>query len=369
MASLQNKLRPARSEVGVSQQELASRAGISRQAYMAIESGRSAPSTEVALRLARSLGQTVEQLFSLDDDEEVTVEADLMPGGSGGDQPGRVEVAQVGERLIAMPLSGRSAAMHALWPAGGTVAGDATPGKVPVRLIEGERLRVPSIVMAGCDPTIGFLAEEVAAKGARLLWSERSSKAGLQALARGEAHIAGCHLFDEITGSFNRPWVRRIVPEACTVVRFAVWREGIIVAPGNPKEITRADDLARPGVRIVNRQAGSGSRATLDQMLHEAGVPKSLVSGYELETHGHIQVAEAVAQGFADAGIGVEAAARAFGLGFVPVNEEPYDLVVPDRHINERQVQALLDALRGQRIRRQLSALGGYDTSEMGLPA
>ena len=369
MSSLQNKLRSARSEVGVSQQELADRAGISRQAYSAIESGRSAPSTEIALRLARALGSTVDELFSLDDAGPVTVQADFVVSGDSPAPPSRVEVAKIGDRLIAMPLSGRAAAMHALWPAGGTVTGDVENGKVSVNLLEGDHLRTPSIVMAGCDPTIGFMAEEVAAKGARLLWSERSSKAGLQALARGEAHIAGCHLYDEVTGSFNRPWVRRIVPEACTVVRFAIWREGIIVAPGNPKQITSAADFARPDVRIVNRQAGSGSRATLDQMLHDAGVPKSQVSGYEVETHGHIQVAEAVAQGFADAGIGVEAAARAFGLDFVPVNEEPYDLVIPDRHINERQVQVFLDALRGSRIRRQLSALGGYDTSQMGLPA
>jgi molybdate-binding protein len=238
-----------------------------------------------------------------------------------------------------------------------------------VRLLEGDHLRTPAVVMAGCDPTVGFLAAGVEEKGARLLWSELGSQDALRSLARGEAHVAGCHLFDAESGSYNRPWVEKLVPERCTLVRFAVWREGIIVAEGNPKGICGAEDFVRPDVRIVNRQAGSGSRAVLDQLLLEAGVPPAAIQGYESEMHGHIQVAEAMAQGFADAGIGVEAAARAFGLSFVPLHEEPYDLVIPDLFINDAPVQALLNSLRGAPIRRQLSALGGYDTSEMGLPA
>ena len=142
-----------------------------------------------------------------------------------------------------------------------------------------------------------------------------------------------------------------------------------MVTPGNPKSISGIGSLGRPGVSLVNRQAGSGSRALLDRELDRLGVPADAVTGYQREEWGHLAVAAAVAYGGADVGVGVKAAAVALGLDFIPLEDERYDLVIPDHMLNEMPVQALLDILRQDPVRRRVESLGGYDTSQMGLPA
>jgi molybdate-binding protein len=159
------------------------------------------------------------------------------------------------------------------------------------------------------------------------------------------------------------------VPFPCTLVSFAVWQQGLVVAPGNPLGLREAADLARPEVRIVNRAPGTGARALLDRALAAAGVPSAAVQGYEREVAGHLAVAEAVRAGLADAGVAVRAAAEAAGLDFVLWAEERYDLVVPDHFLDLPAVGALLDVLRGPGLRRQVEALGGYDIAPMGQPA
>ena len=120
---------------------------------------------------------------------------------------------------------------------------------------------------------------------------------------------------------------------------------------------------------MVNREAGSGSRALLDAKLREAVVPVQEVAGYGVEARSHLMVAEVVAMGMADVGAGVKAAAVAASLSFVPLGQERYDLVVPDHFLGLPAVQRLLAALRRRELRRQVEALGGYDTATMGAEA
>ena len=120
---------------------------------------------------------------------------------------------------------------------------------------------------------------------------------------------------------------------------------------------------------MVNRQAGSGSRALLDRSLAAAGIPNDRIDGYGREEWGHLAVAAAVASGSADVGIGVKAAAVAMGLDFLPLEEERYDLVIPDHFLNDGPVQVLLDLLRRPLLRRRVESLGGYDVTNMGHPA
>ena len=150
---------------------------------------------------------------------------------------------------------------------------------------------------------------------------------------------------------------------------FASWQQGLIVAYGNPKQIQSVASLANPGVRLVNRQAGSGSRALLDRALAGAGIPVATIAGYDREEWGHLAVAAAVASGSADVGIGVKAAAVAMGLDFIPLEEERYDLVIPDHFLDEGPIQVLLDLLRRAPLHRRVESLGGYDVSNMGIPA
>ena len=142
-----------------------------------------------------------------------------------------------------------------------------------------------------------------------------------------------------------------------------------MVATGNPKGIAGIDHLARPDLTFVNREQGSGSRALLDRLISKAGVPTESISGYDRVALGHLAVADFIASGLADAGIGVKAAAETRSLDFVPLGEERYDLAIPDHFLHLPMVQSFIDLLRLPSARRQIETLGGYDVQPMGLPA
>lgn len=374
VTTLLNQLKRNRLEAGLSQQALADLVGISRQAYSALESGSANPSTEVALRLARSLKTSVDYLFSLPEAAPQAMRAELVAlpvaedTAALGDAPTRVQLVQVGDRLLARPVSGIGSTRQSLIQAEGVTIDD--PGesnRVTVQPFEEHENRSTTLGLLGCDPAGALLEQGLSRHGVNLVWWEDGSYQALSGLARGEAHVAGCHLRDEKTGEYNLPWVLRLVPFPCTLVTFAAWQQGLIVAPGNPYGIRGVEDLSRPELKIINRQPGSGSRSLLDRLLLRGGVPSAAVTGYNREAGGHLSVASAVASGQADAGVAVQAAATALGLGFVPLEEERYDLVIPYHFLNHGGVQVLLDLLRQPSLRRRIETLGGYDVSAMGL--
>jgi molybdate-binding protein/DNA-binding XRE family transcriptional regulator len=359
MPPLINTLREQRTARGLTREGLARRVGVSRQSYSAIEDGKAAPSTTIALHLARALGTSVEALFQLADEAE-TLEVELV--GPPVALPARVRLASVGGRLLARA----GTATRGFGRADG-VARRGSGGAVSVRLLGGS---VPQpLVALGCDPALALLADTLhAERGVELLWSEAGSRAALEGLARGEAHVAGVHLFDEATGSYNAPWVERLVPFPCTRIGFAVWEQGVMVPRGNPRGVRGVEDLAR--VRFVDREPGSGTRALVDAHLRRAGIAPGAVFGdHGAVARGHLAVGEAVASGLADAGVGVRAAANAFGLDLVPLAEERYDLVIPDHFLDLPAMQILLGHLRAPSLRAQVEALGGYDVAPMGVPA
>ena len=371
--TLQNNLKQARTKSGLTQGGLAGQAGISRQAYSSLESGNANPSTEVALRLAQALGERVESLFYLPDQPSVALEAELVADSTIGSRYSgtaqRARLFRVGQRLLARPLAGPDNARHAVVAAEGLIVSQGGEGRVTVQPFDREEVDSPTLAMLGCDPAVGLLETALRSKGVALVAGEETSRQALLGLARGEAHVAGCHLLDEATGTYNSSWVRELVPFPCALVTFASWQQGLIVAFGNPKQVRGVADLANPGVRLINRQTGSGSRALLDRALAGAGVPTESVDGYGREEWGHLAVAAAVASGSADVGIGVKAAAVAMGLDFLPLEEERYDLVIPEHFINDGPVQVLLDLLRRPALHRRVESLGGYDTTNMGIPA
>ena len=371
--SLRNNLKRARGKAGHTQGELARQAGISRQAYASLESGIANPSTEVALRLARALGERVDSLFYLPDQPSETVAVELVGNSSVGPLPGesalRARVFRVGQRLLARPLAGPENARHAVVAAEGLIVSQEGAGRATVRPFDPEEFQLPTLSILGCDPAVGLLEAGLRSRGVTLVAGEEGSHQALLGLARGEAHVAGCHLLDDATGTYNRFWVQQLVPFPCTLVTFASWQQGLIVALGNPEQLQGVADLAKPGIRLVNRQAGSGSRALLDRALSGAGVPSDRIDGYDREEWGHLAVAAAVASGSADVGIGVKAAAMAMGLDFLPLEEERYDLVIPNHFLDEGPIQVLLNLLRSSPLHHRVESLGGYDVSNMGLPA
>jgi molybdopterin molybdotransferase/putative molybdopterin biosynthesis protein len=193
------------------------------------------------------------------------------------------------------------------------------------------------------------------------------SLGGLMAVARGEADIAGAHLWDEATGLYNIPFVERILPNRPVILlNLAKRLQGLIVPPGNPQGLEHLADLSFPGVVFVNRQPGSGTRVWLDVQLKRSGISPAQVRGYEREETTHTGVARAVAEGTATVGLGIQAAASAYGLDFVRLGEERYDLVVPVECWDDAPLKGLRAVVLSAHFRQALAALGGYEVSQTG---
>jgi molybdate-binding protein len=175
-------------------------------------------------------------------------------------------------------------------------------------------------------------------------------------------------LEDSKTGEFNLPFVRRqFVRQDMTVITFAEWEAGFVVAEGNPKAIQRIEDLAKKNVRFVNRETGSGSRSLLDKLLRSAGLSATNVRGYDRTVAGHLAAAYTVVSGEADCCIATQSAARAYSLDFVPLHRERYDFVLRRETLGLPQAKAFLDVLQRADLRRKLETLAGYDTTKTGV--
>jgi molybdate-binding protein/DNA-binding XRE family transcriptional regulator len=364
--SVKNNLHTARKKAGLTQEELAQSGKISRQAYVAIESGKSVPSTEVALRIARKLNARVEDLFCLDDGTENLIRAELIGDSSAVSEGKRMQVVQFGSKLLARPLNEGLSVSHILNPADAIAVALHDNQQVDLKLLNQAAARTPTLILSGCDPAASIIASMIRDLGVRLIWIEAESIPSLRALARGEIHVAGCSFKDNVSGLYNLPLVKEIIPFPCTVIRFAIWQQGIMVSAGNPKSIRHIDDLAMPNVTFINRQNGAGSRGLLNRLIWEAGISAKNIHGYEMIAHGDLAAAEMVASGIADCGIGIEASARANELDFLSLNEEPYDLVIPNHFLELPAIQSLLALLKLRDFRRQIESLGGYDTTPMG---
>jgi putative molybdopterin biosynthesis protein len=362
------ELRQRRAAQGISQVELARRAGISRQALGAIEAGLYQPSVGVALSLARELGESVENLFGGNDQQDCkrieaswpapTLTANLA-------LPCRVALARVAGRIIALPQP-----VARLWlsPVAGTVA-RAGRRQAAVSTYWSQAEIDSALVIAGCDPAVALLAEWFARQRSSVtaVTQRCSSSKALAALVDGSAHVAGVHLRDRSSGEYNFNPVREAVGHRrALLINFARWELGLAAAAGNPLELRGLADLARPQLRIVNRESGSGARAALDEGLRELGLEGERLHGYHRELPGHLEVAAAIGGGEADTGITIRLAAEASGLAFIPLREERYDLVVFESECDHAPVKAMLEALNCGRFAREVNQLCAYATDQMG---
>ena len=288
----------------------------------------------------------------------------------------RVRLGRVGGDLVATPLPRGAGVLTSLVRADGLLVvpagleGHHAGTEVDVLLLRGVGEIDRTIVAIGShDLVLDLAASEMRAAdpGVTLASSNAGSLGGLVALRDGLCHIAGSHLLDPETGEYTLPYVDRVLGDAdVAIVRLVHREQGVIVAPGNPRGIAGIDDLAQPGLRYVNRQRGAGTRVLLDHELRRRGIAPDAIAGYAREEHTHLAVAAAIAAGRADAGLGVLAAARAFGLGFVPVTREPYDLVLRTETLEDPVTAALWALLEDPEFRTAVEALGGYGTQEMG---
>lgn len=367
-----NRLAEIRQQRGMAAAGLARQAGVSRQTIYAMEAGNYVPNTAVALRLARALDVAVEELFGLDAEElspprtaraELADARGLFPGSP-------IELCRVGGRLVGVP------AVPAPWQLlpsdalvvrlGGPRLGRPRldrPGGLSystVQLLRDEDAE-SRLLVAGCDPATSVLARHLQRANIGLVTAPVNSSVALRLLKQRMVHVAGTHLKDG-DSAIRAEFPRRGV----AVFAFAVWEEGLVLARGNPKKIRGVEHLARAGVKLVNRERGSGSRQLLDGRLKAAGIAPRSVNGYRDEAPGHLPAAWRVHMGLADGCVATRSAARAFGLDFLPLTSERYDLVVRKEHLELAAVERLLDTLTQAAFRRELEALCWYDTRETG---
>jgi len=362
--TVQNNLAQFRARRGLSAIEMAKKIDVSRQTIYAMEAGTYVPNTLLALKLAQVLEVKVEDLFHLEDPEAPagTETAELLPSEQ-EPQPGLpVQLCEVDERLVGVlpaPIA------WSLPPADAVLIDPGKrPGKARVQLFQGEDKQFRKrLLIAGCDPGISVMLRHLQREGVEAVVAYRNSSQSLDLLKRSLIHVAGSHLRDEATGESNLPVIRKQFPKgSVAVISYAIWQEGIVIVRGNPKNIKGIDDLTRKDVSIINREPGSGSRLLLDSHLQRAGIVPRAVKGYQEIASGHLPAAWQVKNGTADCCMATKTAACVFGLDFIPLESERYDLVIHNQDLSHPSVQILLDTLGRTAFRRELEGLGGYDT-------
>ncbi|MEH2142607.1 substrate-binding domain-containing protein [Nostoc sp.] len=420
--NLCNNLKSIRTRLGMSQQDLANKAGVTRQSIGGVESGQYAPSVAISLRLAKALGCPVKDLFCFEEDLP-EVQAVLSKPVKSGQQL-RVSLARVAGKWIAYPLVGNDAFRIEMIPADGEAVAVSHPvakrslskgssnselskvspvdelakglrnistlpfsdgvkaeylegelqnqtgrNKVLVRLLDDIDKLENTVVIAGCTPMISLWARAAERWHPQLRVHHifANSMTALRSLCRGEIHIAGMHLYNPETGEHNIPFVREaLAGKNAVLITLGVWEEGLLVPPGNPKGIKTVSDLVELGITIVNRELGCGSRMLLERKLQEEQISLHTVKGFDHIVYNHQDIALSVVSGIADAGVSTASVAAAFGLGFIPLHRSRYDLVILKEYLEEIPVQQLLSTLGHRLVQSQLEVLGGYDISNIG---
>ena len=356
------RVRLARIGLGLSQQELAEAAGVSRQAVAGVEAGRWDPSLRVALSLAQALGQRVEDLFG-PSRRRPAVAAHLLPVPE-RTAPQRVDLAQVGDRTVALPLAGDWTFRAGFSPAGGVLLGPpAADGAACVVQPAGPPR--PTLVVAGCDPALPLLAGPLGLLEVplALIWWPCGSREAARLAAAGLVHAAGVHVPEERVGAIRAGGSADDVGalpagEPAEVLGFAAWDEGLAFRPG--LAVADLSGVAERHLRFVNREPGSEARSLVEAELRRLRLAPADIPGFDTAVHGHMLVASAIAAGLGDVGVTSEPAALAHGLGFVPLAAERSFLIIPRHLLGTAEARALARVLGSPALRDQLGVLAGY---------
>jgi molybdate-binding protein len=226
------------------------------------------------------------------------------------------------------------------------------------------KTKKPAVIFSGShDLALERMAARLE-KHVALLSLSVGSLDGLVNLRQGLCQISGSHLLDE-SGEYNTPFIRHLFPDRdMEVVTLAYRMQGLMIAPGNPKGIKKIADIARSDVRVVNRNSGSGTRLWFDAELRKLKIPAENVNGYDKVVKTHSDAAALIENNEADAALGLQAAAHQYGLDFIALFEERYDLVLLRE--NEKTLAPMLDYLQTSNFRNELHSLTGYDSAHSG---
>jgi len=288
----------------------------------------------------------------------------------------RVRMGYVGDKLMASPLSRGSGVVSSFMKADGILEvpqgleGFDAGSEVNIRLLcPEEKLKNTVVVIGSHDPLLDELGDmlHVADGNVYMASSHVGSMGGIMALRRGEAHAAGCHLLDTATGEYNRSFIKKYFPKGGVKLVSCVGRQqGLMVAKGNPLNIQEFSDIAKEGVRYVNRQKGSGTRILTDYLCKQDNLDAAAIYGYDREELTHTSVAAQIVSGSADAGMGIYSAAKLYDLDFIPICIEEYDLLIPDHVWETEQVQQMVETLKSDAFKEKILSLGGYTVENPG---
>ena len=282
----------------------------------------------------------------------------------------RVRLGYVGDRLMASPLNRGSGVVSSFMKADGILEvpqgmeGFEAGSEVDVRLLcDPEKLHNILVVIGSHDPLLDELGDmmHIANNSVFMSSAHVGSMGGVMAVRRGEAHAAGCHLLDTETGKYNIAFLKKYFPKGGVKLISCVGRQqGLMVAAGNPLGIEKFADIAKEGLRYVNRQKGSGTRILADFLCRQDGLDTDAIYGYDREELTHNSVAVQIASGSADAGMGIYSAAKLYGLDFIPICIEEYDLLIPESVWDTPQVQQMIATLKSDVFKETILAMGGY---------
>jgi len=288
----------------------------------------------------------------------------------------RVKLGKVDQKIVATPLPRGAGCITSLTEADGILRipnnseGISADETAPAELLRPLQAIDSTIVVVGShDNTLDVLTDMIRARRPDLTLSSShvGSLGGLMAIKKGGCHVAGSHLIDTEDGSYNISYIERYLPDVPVKLLHLVSREqGLIVPPGNPKNIQSFEDLRREDIRLINRQRGSGTRVLLDYRLQQLKIDSGDINGYFNEEFTHMSVAVAVLSGASDVGLGVYAAAKALNLDFIPIVTEQYDLVIPTCYFETDMIRVLRDTITSSEFNKRVLVLGGYHTDRTG---
>jgi len=333
----QSAVRTRRQECGLSQAQLAQRAGVSRQLVAAVEAGLNTPAVDAAIRIAHALGSTVEQLFV---DSGRRVMAAL-----GGELPADVplRVGRVGERLVAaeLPDHGTTAA--------GWAAADGVLHEGELRLFPGAA--IDGLVLAGCDPALSIVEALLAGLGPRsVIALSAPTDTALRSLGDGLLHAAAVH---------GPAGTLPPVPLAVARIHLASWPVGLAVSPALGSR--GLVDVLERGAPVVQRAGAAASQQALLRAVEQHGhePPRGP------RASGHIDAARQAAI-LGCAAVTTQSAAHAFGLQFDALEQHTVEIWIAEEWVNHPAVQPLGNLLASSALRARLGVLGGYDLDRAG---
>ncbi len=286
----------------------------------------------------------------------------------------RVRLGKVNGKLVATPLNRGAGVVSSFMKADGILElpldseGCEAGEEVNIRLLKPlDKISNSLLAIGSHDPLLDELADMLHKKNKKynLVSSHVGSMGALMALKRKESHFGGTHMLDENDGSYNISYIKKQFPDGGVKLIECVYRiQGLMVAKGNPLGIKSVEDIIK--LRYVNRQKGSGTRILIDYLIKQKGIAPSDINGYDREETTHTAVAAQIAAKTADAGMGIYSAAKIYGLDFIPVCLEQYDLIVSDDAYESEMFKELLGILKSDEFRKRLETLGGYELHNPG---